>query len=76
MYREALAAFNAGANVLTGGGLRAIVEALCKENDNLQKKIDAPAHPAALGVRYSPVAVCIDRFTLRTARVSRCRAEW
>ena len=74
MYREALAAFNAGANVLTGGGLRAIVEALCK--DNLQKKINPPARPAALGMRYSPVAVCIDRFTLRTARVNRRRAEW
>ena len=74
MYREALAAFNAGATVLTGEGLRAIVEALCK--DTLQEKIDPPARPAALGMRYSSVAVCIDRFTLRTARVNRRRAEW
>src|SRR5688572_27263395 len=44
MYREALAAFNAGAKVLAGGGLRAIVEAICKDrkiaDGNLQKKID------------------------------------
>ncbi len=44
MYKEALGAFNAGAKVLAGGGLRAIVEAICKDRAiagiNLQKKID------------------------------------
>jgi Domain of unknown function (DUF4145) len=44
MYREALGAFNAGAKVLAGGGLRAIVEAICKDRSikgkNLQEKID------------------------------------
>lgn len=44
IYRETLIAFNAGALILTGGGLRAIVEALCIDKNvqgqNLQKKID------------------------------------
>lgn len=45
IYRETVRALNAGAPTLTGGGLRAIVEALCKEQrvvgGNLMEKIDA-----------------------------------
>ena len=44
IYRETVIAFNAGALILTGGGLRAIVEALCIDKNvqgrNLQEKID------------------------------------
>lgn len=45
IYRETVAAFNARAMILTGAGLRAIVEALCNQRKirgkNLQEKIDA-----------------------------------
>jgi hypothetical protein len=44
MYRETIKAMNADAAVLAGGGLRAIVEAICKHQavagKNLQEKID------------------------------------
>lgn len=44
IYQETIRARNAGAPLLTGGGLRAIVEALCLEQgvvgNNLQQKID------------------------------------
>jgi hypothetical protein len=44
IYRETVIAFNAGALILAGGGLRAIEEALCQDKnvqgDNLQEKID------------------------------------
>jgi hypothetical protein len=44
IYRETVIAFNAGALILAGGGLRAIEEALCQDTnvqgDNLQEKID------------------------------------
>jgi hypothetical protein len=45
IYRETMAAYNAKAPVLAGGGLRAIVEAICKDQGiagrDLQDKIDA-----------------------------------
>ena len=44
IYRETIAAFNAAAFTLAGGGLRAIVEAICLDQKvvgrNLQAKID------------------------------------
>lgn len=44
IYLETITAFNAGALTLAGGGLRAIVEAICinqkVSGQNLQKKID------------------------------------
>jgi hypothetical protein len=44
IYREVVIAFNAGAFILAGGGLRAIVEALCQDKDvpgkNLEQKIN------------------------------------
>jgi hypothetical protein len=44
IYKETVIAFNAGALILAGGGLRATVEALCQdknvEGGNLQLKID------------------------------------
>lgn len=44
IYREIVIAFNAGAFILAGGGLRAIVEALCQDKDvpgkNLEQKIN------------------------------------
>jgi hypothetical protein len=44
IYSETILAFNAGALTLAGGGLRAIVEAICIDRKvsgpNLQKKID------------------------------------
>jgi hypothetical protein len=44
IYQETLSAYNAGANILAGGGLRAVVEAICKEQGlkgpNLANKID------------------------------------
>jgi hypothetical protein len=44
IYRETVAAFNAGLSVLVGGGLRAIVEAICQDKQvggkNLEEKID------------------------------------
>jgi hypothetical protein len=44
IYSETIIAFNAGALTLAGGGLRAIVEAICLDREvsgrNLQKKID------------------------------------
>jgi hypothetical protein len=44
IYKETVIAFNAGALILAGGGLRAIVEALCQDKNvqggNLQDKID------------------------------------
>lgn len=44
MYAETILAFNAGANTLTGGGLRATVEAICKDQKvaggNLKDRID------------------------------------
>jgi len=45
MYRESVRAWNAGAPGLAGGGLRATVEALCKDQGvagrNLEDRIDA-----------------------------------
>jgi hypothetical protein len=45
IYGETATAFNSGLSVLTGGGLRAIVEAICIDQDvaggNLSAKIDA-----------------------------------
>ncbi len=45
IYSETIAAFNADSLILAGGGLRATVEAICKEHSisgkNLQAKIDA-----------------------------------
>lgn len=45
IYSETLIAYNNGAMILAGGGLRAIVEAICRDQsvpgDTLQKKIDA-----------------------------------
>lgn len=44
IYQETIKAFNAGALILAGAGLRAIVEAICLEQNlkgNLEKKIDA-----------------------------------
>lgn len=47
IYRETIIAVNADARTLAGGGLRATVEAICKENGldsgSLQNKIDALA---------------------------------
>ncbi len=44
IYRETVAAFNAGINTLAGGGIRAIVEGICKDQNaggkNLLLKID------------------------------------
>jgi hypothetical protein len=44
IYREVIIAFNAGAFILAGGGLRAIVEALCKDKavqgKSLKEKIN------------------------------------
>ena len=44
IYKETVITFNAGALILAGGGLRAIVEALCQDKNvpggNLQDKID------------------------------------
>ena len=44
IYKDTIIAFDAGALILTGGGLRAIVEALCQDKKvpggNLQDKID------------------------------------
>src|SRR5262249_19030234 len=44
IYRETVTVFNAGTPTLAGGGLRAIVEAVCNEQrvagKNLQEKID------------------------------------
>lgn len=44
IYLETVRAFNAGARILAGGGLRAIVEAICIDQKvvggNLQKRID------------------------------------
>jgi hypothetical protein len=44
IYKETVIAFNAGALILAGGGLRATVEALCQDKNvpdgNLQSKID------------------------------------
>ncbi len=44
VYSETVAAFNGGALVLSGGGSRAIVEAICRDRKvsgkNLQEKID------------------------------------
>lgn len=54
IYRETVIAFNAGALILTGGGLRAIAEALCQEKnvsgDNLQTKIDNLAREGFLAI--------------------------
>jgi len=45
IYIETIKCFNAGANTLSGGGLRATVEAICKDQrasgDSLKKQIDA-----------------------------------
>jgi hypothetical protein len=44
IYEETIKAFNAGALILAGAGLRAIVEAICLERNlkgNLEDKIDA-----------------------------------
>jgi hypothetical protein len=45
IYRETIGAYNVGAMILAGAGLRAIVEAICLERQaqgkNLQDKIDA-----------------------------------
>jgi hypothetical protein len=44
IYRESVMVFGVGANILAGGGLRAIVEAICQEQEvkgrNLEEKID------------------------------------
>jgi hypothetical protein len=44
IYSETIIAFNAGALILAGGGLRAIVEAICIDRQvsggDLQKRID------------------------------------
>lgn len=44
IYKEVVVAFNAGAFILAGGGLRAIVEAICQDKDvpgnNLEQKIN------------------------------------
>jgi hypothetical protein len=44
IYSETVAALNAGAHLLAGGGLRAIVEAICRDRNiqggDLQKRID------------------------------------
>jgi len=44
IYSETVKAFNCGANILAAGGLRAIVEAICKDQEvsdsNLEMKID------------------------------------
>jgi hypothetical protein len=44
IYKETVITFNAGALILAGGGLRAVVEALCQDKSvpggNLQDKID------------------------------------
>jgi hypothetical protein len=54
IYREAVIAFNAGALILAGGGLRAVVEALCKDKNvsgrNLEKKIDRLVEQGLLAV--------------------------
>jgi hypothetical protein len=54
IYRETVLAFNAGALILAGGGLRAIVEALCQDKNvpggNLQAKIDNLAQQGFLAV--------------------------
>lgn len=53
IYTETVAAFNAGARILAGAGLRAIVEAICLDQGvsggNLQKKIDALVAGGLLG---------------------------
>lgn len=45
IYEETIAAFKANSYILTAGGLRAIIEAVCNhlkiKNDNLEKRIDA-----------------------------------
>lgn len=52
IYAETVTALNAGANTLAGGGLRAIVEAICLDQGvdggNLQKKIDGLAEAGLL----------------------------
>jgi hypothetical protein len=57
IYKETVIAFNAGALILAGGGLRAIVEALCHDKNvlgnNLQEKID---NLAAQGFLAKPQA--------------------
>ena len=54
IYREAVIAFNAGALILAGGGLRAVVEALCKDKNvsgrNLEKKIDSLVEQGLLAI--------------------------
>jgi hypothetical protein len=45
IYKETIAAFKADSYILTAGGLRAIIEAICNnlkiKKDNLEKRIDA-----------------------------------
>jgi hypothetical protein len=45
IYRETVRAYNSGVHILAGGGLRAIVEGICKDQSvrggSLQEKIDA-----------------------------------
>jgi hypothetical protein len=45
IYEETITAFKANSYILTAGGLRAIIEAICNhlkiKNDNLEKRIDA-----------------------------------
>jgi hypothetical protein len=52
IYLETMTAFNGGANILAGGGLRAIVEAICQDQGitgrTLQAKIDELAERGLL----------------------------
>lgn len=45
IYQETISAFKANSYILTAGGLRAIIEAICNhlkiKNDNLEKRIDS-----------------------------------
>lgn len=45
IYQETISAFKADSYILTAGGLRAIIEAICNQlkikNDNLEKRIDS-----------------------------------
>jgi hypothetical protein len=59
MYEETIAVMNAGARVLAGGGLRSIVEAICKHQSvtgkNLQEKIDQLVHDGLLAANQAPI---------------------
>ena len=59
MYSETITVMNAGVRVLAGGGLRSIVEAICKEQAvagrNLQQQIDQLVNKGILAANQAPL---------------------